>query len=292
MDSVRDAKFAMTAGGRFGISTSGSHGLNLNLRKGFVARSGWRSEVGWTDALGLAVWLFDPANPFRTGAPASERFDLANIDEHHNAKRLWNLVADWPRLSSAQQASLTALPPTFEPAHWDGACSCVLDAVWDEFSEKRCARTGRDGNLGDRVLRRVGQVPGRPPQSGSGCSSTDRPRRDSVRQLGARVSGCWSNLGRWSKVLDAPITLFVIIVATGCLAEFISKGTVNFAQSRRALERVGRLLSPLGSLASTSSTPGNPNIPLWSRLEPSRVSKLCDVNGLECHTFVTAIGAR
>ncbi len=42
------------------------------------------------------------------------------------------------------------------------------------------------------------------------------------------------------KFSDAPITLFVIIVATGCLAEFISKGTVNFAQSRRALEQVGQ----------------------------------------------------
>jgi hypothetical protein len=237
--SVRELEFRPTKGGRFGVNTQSENGLNYKLRTGFVARPNWRSEIGWTDELPSPIWVFDPANRFKPGASVSEKFDLAFLDEHQNAKRIWNLVADSKRLSAGQLVLLTKLAPSRIKAHWNGSCSCVLDAVRVALADQASPDPVTSGAWNSKSLGLLLAYPGVLP-------AVD-PGPPSPTVLGEIQFGNWAlayrDVGRIlavrQKFADAPITLFIIIVATGCLADFISEGTVNFSQSKRTLERVG-----------------------------------------------------
>jgi hypothetical protein len=239
ISSVKELDFRLTEAGRFGVNTQTKEGLNYKLRAGFVERENWRAEIGWTDELPSPIWVFDPNDRFKPGASVSERFDLAYLDEHQNAKRIWNLVADSRRLSETQRALLKKLASSRIKAHWDGSCKCVLTAVRSAPTSEPWLAPVQSGVWTSQSLTLLINHTGFLPTLSLG------PPAPTV--LGEIQFGNWAlayrDVGRIlavrQKFADAPITLFIIIVATGCLADFISEGTVNFSQSKRTLERVG-----------------------------------------------------
>lgn len=238
IESVSDVEFRPTAAGRFGVNTQTENGLNHRLRVGFVGQ-GWRSEIGWTDELPEAIWVFHPTDPFKTGASVSEKFDIASLDEHANARRIWNILAEGRRLSDGQQALLGGLAPSRLKAHWDGDCFCLLEEVRSAIDVGSMPKTVSTGVWSSRSYGDLLAHSDVLPRLDAG------PRQPTV--LGEIQFGNWAlayrDVGRIlavrQKFSDSPVDLFIIAVATGCLAQFISEGTVNFAQSRRTLERVG-----------------------------------------------------
>jgi hypothetical protein len=239
VQSVQVLDFRPTAAGRFGVNTQSVNGLNYKLRFGFVQRGNWRAEIGWTDALPIPIWLFDPVNKFKPGAKVTEKFDLAFIDEHKNARRIWNLVADHSRLSTPQLQLLKKIAPNRIKAHWDGGCTCLRSSVISALAGVQPAQPVSSRTWTNQSLAQLLVYPGLLPTLDLGAPTPT--------VLGEIQFGNWAlayrDVGRIlavrQKFTDSPVTLFVIITATGCLADLISEGTVNFDQSRRTLERVG-----------------------------------------------------
>ena len=232
---TRKLSFAKTRGGRFGVKTDGPDGLNKRFRSEIVRTTRWRSEVGWTDELGKSVWLYEPTDRMKTGVAAREKFDLALLDECANARAFWNLLADWRRLSDAQVERLKKLGSKHLKEHWS---HCLADDLLMLNKSLGGVRSIRMGNWTGKSFREI--------QKEALLPTLDRPAAG-ARVLGEIQFGNWAlayrDIGRIlavrQKFPQAPISLFVVAVATGCLADQISSGTVNFNRSRDALSRVG-----------------------------------------------------
>jgi hypothetical protein len=234
---VRNVEFGSTPGGRFGIGTDGNLGLNIAIRQILVAKGKWRSEVGWTDRFSRTLWLYDPADRLRTGTTADEKFDLALLDECLNASRVWNQFSDYKRVPEQDLAILKQYARQHVGSHWS---HCLAERL-RPLMGREAPEPVTSGSWDSQSLRKMMDFEGLLPLL------PETPTLPFGSVVGEIQFGNWAlayrDIGRMlavrNKFAPTPISLFVVLVATGCLRNSISAGTVNFDQFRIALERVG-----------------------------------------------------